>query len=91
MGFEWSYWSLGRAYAAGVQEYEVEQAMRGAWPRPATVDIGLMVLVFWGRTEAGRGLLIVTRQVGQWDREYIDVRELTSAEDAELAQWEKGR
>jgi len=90
MGFEWSYWSLSRAYAAGVQEYEVAQAVRGAWPRPAVVD-GLAVLVLWGRTDAGRGLYVVTRRLNQWDREYVDVRELTADENAELAHWEAAR
>jgi hypothetical protein len=90
MGFEWSPWAL--AALGDVAPYEVNQALQGSWPRPAAGGpAGLRVLTFWGRTRAGRPLLIAARRVDEWSWLIIGAREMTPSERAEFAIWEAQR
>jgi len=90
MGFEWSTWAL--AALSGVEPYEVNQALQGSWPRPALGGpAGLRVLTFWGRTRAGRPLLVAARRVEEREWLIIGAREMTSTELAEFEKWEAQR
>lgn len=87
MGFEWSYWSLNRAMERGIHEYEVDQVRRNRpWPRP-TERNGRGFMTLWGRTDAGRPLMIAAYRADRWVWEILDLRELTPAEAAEYDQW----
>ncbi|GLY16799.1 hypothetical protein Kisp01_38140 [Kineosporia sp. NBRC 101677] len=62
------------------------------WPRPMRApDTGVFTLTVWGRTSAGRGVLVATRPLSGRDWEIVGARPLTAAEDAELAGWEADR
>lgn len=89
MPYEWEDWAL-RALAAGIEPYEVRQVLEypHRWPRPAS---GSRVLTIWGRTSAGRPLLVAVYHVDGFTWKIIGARELTTAEQNDLAAWEKTR
>lgn len=63
------------------------------WPRPATTRQGLPVLTVWGRTDAGRPLVVVLRQ----PRSYPECWQILMASPmgthqlAEFTAWEATR
>jgi hypothetical protein len=46
------------------------------------------VLTIWGRTPAGRPLVVVTRRLSRWDWQVIGARDLTGQEKGEFEAWE---
>jgi hypothetical protein len=56
--YEWEEWAL--AALVGIEPYEVRQALEAnrRWPRRATSATGVPVLTVWGRTRAGRALIV---------------------------------
>jgi hypothetical protein len=60
-------------------------------PVPATGPDGHQVLTIWGRTHAGRPLIVGTRVLNQWDKQIIGVREMRPEEIAEFEAWEAAR
>ena len=52
-----------------VESWEVIEVLYSArrWPRPARTHEGLQVLTVWGRTDAGRPLVVVLRHLSQTD------------------------
>jgi hypothetical protein len=62
------------------------------WPRPAVDPVtGVWTLTIWGRTSAGRAILVATRPLGGRDWEIVGARHLTAAEQTELQGWEADR
>jgi hypothetical protein len=60
------------------------------WPRPGTDPLtGLPVVTIWGRTLAGRSLIVGVYHVGGFTWKIIDAREMTANELAEFAWWEE--
>ncbi len=90
MGFEWSEWAL--AALNGIEPYEVLQVLRAQrrWPRGATGAAGIRVLTVWGRTDTGRPLIVVARQVDGWDWLIIGARTMAPTELVEFENWEEG-
>jgi hypothetical protein len=88
VGFEWL--EAGLEALRGIEPYEVVQVLssKRRWPRPATGPDGHPVLTIWGRTEAGRPLVVVTRQLSQWDWQIIGARTLTAQETADFEAWD---
>ncbi|GGK46186.1 hypothetical protein [Nocardia camponoti] len=87
MGFEWPDWAI--AHLIGIEPREVRQvlAAKHRWPRPAG-DGHLAVLSLWGRTTAGRALIVVMRQREDWTWVIIGARAMRADELAQFEQWE---
>lgn len=92
MPYEWEDWAL-RALA-GIEPYEVRQVLEAKrrWPRGG-VDhsTGLRVLTVWGRTLAGRPLIVAVYHLAEFTWKIVGAREMTPAELAEFARWEEMR
>jgi hypothetical protein len=86
--YEWDDWAL--AALVGIEPYEVWQALdaRRRWPRRATSVTGIPVLAVWGRTIAGRPLVVAVYHVAGFTWKIIGARELTDKELIEFSQWE---
>ena len=61
------------------------------WPRPAVDPAGLRVLTVWGRTLAGRGLIVAVYHSSGHIWKIIGAREMRTDELAEFAKWEERR
>lgn len=77
---------------AGIEPYEVWQVLDSPrrWPRPAADhSTGLRVLTIWGRTRAGRGLVVGVYHLDGFSWRIVGAREMTDGELAEFARWEE--
>lgn len=75
-----------------VEPYEVDQALHGPqhrWPRHAGGPHGINYVAIFTRTNAGRPIIVVTRQLGGHDSMIIAARGMTPAEIALFEQWEQ--
>jgi hypothetical protein len=76
----------------GIEAYEVVQVLAGVGgPRrvvPAFSPQGLPVRSIWGRTAAGRALIVVVRAAGGFDSVIIGAREMSDAEREGFESWE---
>jgi hypothetical protein len=91
VGYEWLPTVL--SVLRGIEPYEVRQVLdqRRRWPRPA-VGGGIPVLAIWGRTSAGRRLIVVLRPTGvSHDWLIIAATEMTADQAAEYDEWEAER
>lgn len=88
MGYEWL--EAGLQALRGIEPHEVVQVLssRRRWPRAAVGPDGHPVLTIWGRTQAGRALVVVTRRLSRWDWQIIGARDLTVQEQSEFEAWE---
>lgn len=93
VGYEWAPSLLDKL--AGIEAYEVRQILeekRARWPRPAVGRDGVQVLTVWGRTRAGRRLIVVLRPTsGDLDWLIVGAREMTAEQAAEYDGWEADR
>jgi hypothetical protein len=89
--YEWDDWAL--AALVGVVPYEVGQALeaRRRWLRRATSATGIPVLTVWGRTVAGRPLIVAVYHATGFTWKIIGAREMTDKELIEFSQWEETR
>jgi hypothetical protein len=90
--YEWEEWGLRSLL--GIEPYEVRQVLDGKtrWPRAATdPSTRLRVVTIWGRTTAGRPLIVGVRQVEGFNWKILGAREMASTELAEFARWEETR
>jgi hypothetical protein len=90
--YEWEDWALRGL--AGIEPYEVRQVLesRHRWPRTATdAKTGLRVVTVWGRTVAGRALIVAVFHLSGLTWKIIGARELTPVELDELGRWEQTR
>ena len=60
-------------------------------PIPAFGPDGHEVLTIWGRTVAGRGLIVAIRPLSRWNWQIIGARAMTEAEDDLHQAWEATR
>lgn len=94
MVYEWSAGTLEWLAEHGIEPYEVMQALLTGprWPRPAVTAEGLAVPSIWGRTDAGRYLVVILRRDAKpYDWWIVLGRDMTTAEVAEFEQWEADR
>jgi hypothetical protein len=91
VGYEWLQPGLGAL--RGIEPYEVMHVLISAIrrPVPATGPHGHELLTIWGRTAAGRGLIVGIRQLSQWDWQILGARVMTEAEDDRHRAWEAAR
>ena len=92
MPYEWEEWGL-RALI-GIEPYEVRQVLdsKVRWPRPGVDPLtGLPVLTIWGRTNAGRPLIVGVHHVSGFTWKIIGAREMTGDELTQFARWEETR
>jgi hypothetical protein len=80
----------------GIEPYEVSQVLTARRRRPvravgAAAMGGIGVLTIWGRTHAGRALMVATRRKDAWDNWIIGARELRAGELKEFEDWEAER
>jgi hypothetical protein len=89
--YEWDDWAL--AALAGVEPYEVQQLLdaKRRWPRRATSATGVPVLTVWGRTAAGRPLIVAVYHVAGITWKIIGARAMTDGELIEFSRWEETR
>lgn len=91
MPYEWEDWAIHAL--DGVEPYEVRQVLEATrrWPRTASGQSGVPVLTIWGRTRAGRTLIVAVYHVSGFTWKIIGARDLTAAESAEYTRWEQTR
>ena len=91
MPYEWDEWAINAL--AGIEPYEVRQVLEAdrRWPRPAVNPAGLRVLTVWGRTLAGRGLIVAVYHSSGHIWKIIGAREMRTDELAEFAKWKERR
>ena len=86
--YEWEDWAL--AALVGIEPYEVRQALEAKRRRPrrATSATGVPVLTVWGRTRAGRPLIVAVYHVTGFTWKIIGARDMTDKELIEFREWE---
>lgn len=89
MGYEWVPLLLARL--VGIEPYEVRQVLeedRPRWPRRVLAG-DLPLLAVWGRTGAGRHLIVLLKQAETaYDWLIVGAREMTAEQVAEYDRWE---
>jgi hypothetical protein len=88
MGYEWLESALDQL--KGVEPHEVGQVLAAdrRWPRRAVADTGVTVMTVWGRTRAGRPLIVAVKQVDTWDWLIVGARGMRPDEAASFEAWE---
>ncbi|MCU7726611.1 hypothetical protein ODJ79_23005 [Actinoplanes sp. KI2] len=91
MPYEWEDWAL--AALIGIESYEVRQVLEAKrrWPRRAISANRVPVLTVWGRTAAGRPLIVAVYHVAELTWRIIGAREMSDAELTEFSRWEETR
>jgi hypothetical protein len=87
--YEWDDWAVAALF--GIEPYEVWQALEAKrrWPRQATGATGSPVLTVWGRTVAGRPLIVAIYRITAFAWKIIGAREMTDEELIEFSRWEE--
>lgn len=91
MPYEWEDWAL--AALVGIEPFEVWQALdaKRRWARRAMSATGVAVLTVWGRTVAGRPLIVAVYHVAGFTWKIIGAREMGETELTEFSRWEETR
>jgi hypothetical protein len=92
VGYDWPEWALDRL--RGIDPWEVVQALTGKrprWPRRGRDGTGASILTIWGRTTAGRPLVVGVYQVSEWQWHIASARDMTAGERATFEKWEETR
>lgn len=91
--YEWLSTAFTVLLARGVEPYEVLQVLYGQRRRPVPVrdQCGLPLLTIWGRTNAGRPLIVTVRPAGGLNAEIVGARGMTDDERKEFESWETSR
>lgn len=90
VGYDWTGWALD--HLRGIEPWEVLQVLTGKrarWPRRGRSASGASILTVWGRTYAGRALIVGVYQVDTWQWHIASAREMSDRELAEFARWEE--
>ncbi len=75
------------ALLVDVEPHEVMQVLQGdsrRRPRPALGPRGLAVLAIFGRSTAGRDIVVIVRHLAGMDWQIVGARPMTAAEAAEF-------
>jgi hypothetical protein len=87
VGYEW----LSNALDAlrDIEPQEVTQVLgaRRRWPVPGYAD-GVKLLSVWGRTNAGRPLIVILHHAGGLDWEIVGAAQMNADQLARFREWE---
>jgi hypothetical protein len=90
VGYLWLEITLARLH--GVEPYEVMQALSGQrrYPVVGQSREGVQILTIWGRTRAGRPLVVALRKIPDSKRDWwiVGARDMNESERAFFEQWE---
>jgi hypothetical protein len=91
VGYEWL--QVGLQRSRGVEPYEVNQVLYSKIRRPVPGygPDGLWVLTIWGRTHAGRPLIVMLRPLARVDWQIITALPMTVEQLTEFEAWEETR
>lgn len=91
--YEWFPAALAVVAGRGIEPYEVMQVLNtpGWLPVPARSPDGLSVLTIWGRTTAGRPLIVAVRLLGGRSAMILGARDMDPGERERLETWEKSK
>ncbi|CAM4504136.1 hypothetical protein NONI108955_37385 [Nocardia ninae] len=89
VGFEWPDWALDMLI--GISPNEVMQVLtkQRRWPRRGRGSTGIEMLTIWGRTAAGRPLIVGLRQAEPWQWQIVAARPMSPEQVAEFEKWEQ--
>lgn len=93
MGTEWYEWARKRL-GPGIHPDEALEVVAGFHPRRpmwGTSDNGVAIFTIWGRTFAGRPLIVGVDKVGQFQQMLVSAREMTPEQLADFVMWEVSR
>lgn len=94
MPYEWLPTAFAVLVLAGVEPYEVMQALYGSNRRPVAVvdpETGLRLIAIYGRTKAGRPLVVTVRPAGGFTTWIVGAQEMTDEEREGYERWENSR
>lgn len=94
MPYEWLPTAFAVLVLAGIEPHEVMQVLYGANRRPVPVVdsvTGLRALNIWGRTAAGRPMVVTVRLAAGFHMRIVGARDMTVAERKEYERWETSR
>lgn len=95
MPYEWLSVAFAVVASRGIEPHEVMQVLYGTRRRPVAMvhPGGLTFVDIWGRTRAGRPLIVTTRPADGSGRDsaIVGAREMTAAERREYESWETTR
>jgi uncharacterized DUF497 family protein len=89
--YEWLPTAFTVLVLAGIEPYEVMQVLNGHSRRPVPVldpATGLKLLNIYGRTNAGRLLVVTVRLAGGFAMRIVGARDMTVQERKEYERWE---
>ncbi|MFI6217135.1 hypothetical protein ACIBCD_34480 [Nocardia brasiliensis] len=89
VGFEWPDWALDMLI--GITPDEVMQVLtrQRRWPRRGRGVEGIQLLTIWGRTAAGRPLIVGLRQTESWQWQIVAARPMSPEQVTEFEKWEQ--
>ncbi len=75
----------------GITPDEVMQVLtrQRRWPRRGRGGAGLQMLTIWGRTAAGRPLIVGLRQAEPWQWQIVAARPMSQEQVTEFEKWEQ--
>lgn len=75
----------------GISPNEVMQVLtkQRRWPRRGRGTAGMEMLTIWGRTAAGRPLIVGLRQAEPWQWQIVAARTMSPEQVAEFEKWEQ--
>jgi hypothetical protein len=87
--YEWDDWAL--AALISIEQHEVREVLEAKRRRPrrATSATGIAVLTVWGRTAAGRPLIVAVYHLTGLTWKIIGARDMTDEELSEFSRWEE--
>ena len=93
MPYEWLHAALAAIGERGIGPDEVLQVLFGSRRRPVPVRsaVGLAFVNIWGRTAAGRPLVVTVRRLDGFDARIVGARDMSAEEKGEFEAWEANR
>lgn len=93
MGSEWYDWARKRL-APGIHPDEALEVLAGFYPRRPVwgrAPHGVAILTVWGRTFAGRPLIVGVHKVSRFEQMVVSAVKMTPEQLADFVMWEVSR
>ncbi|MGV9336667.1 hypothetical protein [Nocardia sp. NPDC003726] len=94
MAYEWWYGIVTVLAMAGIERFEVIEALYAdhRWPRRGVDPVtGVSALTIWARTDSGRPLIVTLRLLDGFDHQIVAAQQMTPDQLQEFSKWEKTR